>query len=48
MTNNDELVRDWVEFLSWWELSEQHELRKSCAQGWGWKIWRAARSKQEN
>ena len=48
--NNDELEqrRNWRAFLSWWCAPEQQELRYSCAQGWGWKIWQAAiASKQE-
>ncbi|WP_158784753.1 hypothetical protein [Pantoea sp. BAV 3049] len=32
------------EFASWWSAPEQEELRKSCAQGWGWKIWKASRA----
>lgn len=50
MTSNDELERrrNWRAFLSWWCAPEQQELRYSCAQGWGWKIWQAAlSSKQE-
>ncbi len=48
--SNDELEprRNWRAFLSWWNAPEQLELRYSCAQGWGWKIWQAAlASKQE-
>ncbi|ENU3539523.1 hypothetical protein ACE4IT_004485, partial [Salmonella enterica subsp. enterica serovar Bredeney] len=31
-------------FLEWWRHPEQEELRKSCAEGWGEKIWSASRS----
>ena len=34
-------------FLSWWCAPEQQELRYSCAEGWGWIVWQAARSKLE-
>lgn len=35
-------------FRRWWQEPEQEELRKSCAEGWGWIIWQAAlSSKQE-
>lgn len=35
-------------FRRWWQEPEQEELRKSCAEGWGWIIWQAAlNSKQE-
>ncbi|EEA8306566.1 hypothetical protein QE82_23095 [Salmonella enterica subsp. enterica serovar Rubislaw] len=32
------------QFLEWWRRPEQEELRKSCAEGWGEKIWAASRS----
>ncbi|EAM4629597.1 hypothetical protein KF530_003348 [Salmonella enterica] len=32
------------QFLEWWRHPEQEELRKSCAEGWGEKIWSASRS----
>ncbi|ECB7314882.1 Uncharacterised protein [Salmonella enterica] len=32
------------QFLEWWIHPEQEELRKSCAEGWGEKIWSASRS----
>lgn len=32
------------EFATWWNHPAQWELRKSCAMGWGEKVWRAARS----
>ncbi|EIY3324590.1 hypothetical protein MMN01_000166 [Escherichia coli] len=32
------------QFLEWWNHPEQAELRKSCAEGWGEKIWSASRS----
>jgi len=31
------------QFEEWWKKPEQHELRKSCAQGWGDYIWQASR-----
>lgn len=30
-------------FSKWWREPEQAELRSSCAEGWGWKIWQASR-----
>ncbi|EAM8764430.1 hypothetical protein ABXZ06_002749 [Salmonella enterica] len=32
------------QFLEWWRHPEQEELRKSCAEGWGEKIWSASRA----
>ncbi|EOF4340077.1 TPA: hypothetical protein ACTY4T_001010 [Enterobacter hormaechei] len=32
------------QFLEWWRQPEQQELRKSCAEGWGEKIWSSSRS----
>ena len=32
------------EFATWWNHAAQWELRKSCAMGWGEKVWRAARA----
>lgn len=33
-------------FAAWWNEPQQDELRKSCASGWGWKIWQASRQQQ--
>ncbi|ECH7372715.1 hypothetical protein FP601_20160 [Salmonella enterica] len=30
------------QFLEWWRHPEQEYLRKSCAEGWGEKIWSAS------
>lgn len=30
-------------FEAWWKATEQDELRKSCAQGWGYYIWHSSR-----
>ncbi len=38
MPNNHE------QFAAWWNSSEQEELRKSCAMGWGKYIWQASRA----
>lgn len=32
-----------AEFEKWWHAPEQHELRISCAKGWGFRIWQASR-----
>lgn len=32
------------QFAAWWNASEQEELRKSCAMGWGKYIWQASRA----
>ncbi len=34
----------YAEFDKWWHAPEQHELRISCAKGWGFRIWQASRS----
>lgn len=31
-------------FEKWWRAPEQHELRISCAEGWGFRIWQASRA----
>jgi hypothetical protein len=31
------------EFEAWWNAPEKAELRNSCAMGWGFRIWNAAR-----
>ena len=31
-------------FEKWWTAPEQHEVRISCAKGWGFKIWQASRA----
>lgn len=36
--------REREEFSAWWNHAAQWELRKSCAMGWGEKVWRAARA----
>lgn len=35
------------QFEAWWNADEQEELRKSCAMGWGLKIWQASREAVE-
>lgn len=30
-------------FKKWWNEPEQAELRISCAEGWGFRIWAASR-----
>lgn len=35
---------DHKQFVAWWNTSEQEELRKSCAMGWGKYIWQASRA----
>lgn len=30
-------------FKKWWNKPEQIELRLSCAEGWGFRIWTASR-----
>ncbi|MFT2798826.1 hypothetical protein [Serratia sp. N21D137] len=30
-------------FKKWWNEPEQAELRLSCAEGWGFRIWTASR-----
>ncbi|HHA1920524.1 TPA: hypothetical protein ACOEMI_002616 [Enterobacter ludwigii] len=32
------------QFEEWWNHPEQEELRKSCAEGWGERIWIASRA----
>lgn len=34
----------YAEFDKWWHAPEQHELRISCAKGWGFRIWQASRA----
>ncbi|SFN77837.1 hypothetical protein SAMN05216516_12111 [Izhakiella capsodis] len=38
------MIDQQTEFEEWWSLPEHEELRKSCAQGWGWQIWQASRA----
>lgn len=33
-------------FAAWWNEPQQDELRKSCASGWGWKIWQASKQQR--
>ncbi len=35
-------------FAAWWNEPQQDELRKSCAAGWGWKIWQASAVQQSS
>lgn len=37
------LLESWLRFDKWWSSPEQEELRKSCATGWGFEIWKASR-----
>ena len=38
------MPNDHEQFAAWWNASEQEELRKSCAMGWGKYIWQASRA----
>lgn len=32
------------EFSAWWMDDRQAELRKSCAEGWAYEVWKASRA----
>ncbi|CNL44808.1 Uncharacterised protein [Yersinia enterocolitica] len=38
-----DITKSREEFEAWWNAPEQAELRNSCAMGWGFRIWKAAR-----
>ncbi|ELX2275704.1 hypothetical protein QK140_003047 [Yersinia enterocolitica] len=38
-----DITKSPYEFQAWWNAPEQAELRNSCAMGWGFRIWKAAR-----
>lgn len=38
-----DITKSPYEFQAWWNAPEQAELRNSCAMGWVFRIWKAAR-----
>ena len=42
-----DITKSRKEFEAWWNAPEQAELRNSCAMGWGFRIWKAARKSIE-
>lgn len=38
-----DITKSQSDFEAWWNAPEQAELRNSCAMGWGFRIWKAAR-----
>ena len=42
-----DITKSRKEFEAWWNAPEQAELRNSCAMGWGFRIWKAARESIE-
>ncbi|MDA5482873.1 hypothetical protein PGS49_19805 [Yersinia intermedia] len=42
-----DITKSPYEFQAWWNAPEQAELRNSCAMGWGFRIWKAARESIE-
>lgn len=42
-----DITKSQSDFEAWWNAPEQAELRNSCAMGWGFRIWKAARESIE-
>ncbi|WP_145541655.1 hypothetical protein [Yersinia alsatica] len=42
-----DITKSQSDFEAWWNTPEQAELRNSCAMGWGFRIWKAARESIE-
>ncbi|HDU2654244.1 TPA: hypothetical protein U2R98_004469 [Yersinia enterocolitica] len=38
-----DITKSQSDFEAWWNAPEQAELRNSCAMGWGFRLWKAAR-----